>query len=42
LRTALRLATLFSSVKLFLQFALTFWTLHLGYGYFRDEFYSNA
>jgi 4-amino-4-deoxy-L-arabinose transferase-like glycosyltransferase len=39
LRSALRLASLFALAKLLLQFALTLWTLHLGYGYFRDEFY---
>lgn len=39
LRAALRLAAAFAAVKLLLQFALTLWTLHLGYGYFRDEFY---
>ncbi len=39
LRGALQIAALFSGIKLFLQFALTLWTLHLGYRYFRDEFY---
>ncbi len=39
LRSALRLAVLFASLKLLLQFALTLWSAHLGYGYFRDEFY---
>jgi Dolichyl-phosphate-mannose-protein mannosyltransferase len=39
LRDALRVAAIFAAVKLALQFALTLWTLHLGYGYFRDEFY---
>jgi Dolichyl-phosphate-mannose-protein mannosyltransferase len=39
LRQALRLAVIFAVVKLALQFALTLWTEHLGYGYFRDEFY---
>ncbi len=39
LREALRLAVLFAAVKLALQFALTLWTEHLGYSYFRDEFY---
>jgi hypothetical protein len=39
LRRALRLAVIFAAVKLALQFALTLWTEHLGYGYFRDEFY---
>jgi hypothetical protein len=39
LREALRLAVIFAAAKLLLQFALTLWTVHLGYGYFRDEFY---
>src|ERR1700733_13409706 len=39
LRDALRVAAIFAAAKLLLQFALTLWTLHLGYGYFRDEFY---
>ncbi len=39
LRQAVRLAVVFAAVKLALQFALTLWTGHLGYGYFRDEFY---
>ena len=39
LRDALRLAAIFAAAKLLLQFALTLWTLHLGYSYFRDEFY---
>ena len=39
LRSALQLATLSFLLKLVLQFVLTLWTLHLGYGYFRDEFY---
>ena len=39
LHNALRLAALFALIKLLLQFALTLWTTHLGYGYFRDEFY---
>src|SRR6201994_2674318 len=39
LRAALRLALLFAAIKLLLQFALTLWTQHIGYGYFRDEFY---
>jgi hypothetical protein len=39
LRAALRLAAAFAAVKLLLQFALTTYTSHLGYGYFRDEFY---
>ena len=39
LHNALRLAGLFALIKLLLHFALTLWTTHLGYGYFRDEFY---
>src|SRR5271168_577581 len=39
LRQALRLAVTFAAVKLALQFALTLWTQHIGYSYFRDEFY---
>ena len=30
---------LFAAIKLVLQFALTLWTQHIGYSYFRDEFY---
>ena len=36
--TAVRVSV-FAAVKLALQFALTLWTEHLGYSYFRDEFY---
>lgn len=39
LRDALIFAGLFAGIKLLLQFALTLWTTHLGYSYFRDEFY---
>ncbi|HEY4008648.1 MAG TPA: glycosyltransferase family 39 protein [Acidobacteriaceae bacterium] len=39
LRSALRLALLFAAIKLIVQFALTVYTTHLGYDYFRDEFY---
>ncbi len=39
LRAALQLAAAFAVAKLLLQCALTLWTTHLGYGYFRDEFY---
>ena len=39
LTSTLRLALLFAVVKLAFQFALTLWTEHIGYGYFRDEFY---
>jgi hypothetical protein len=38
-RSTQRLALIFAAAKLALQFALTLWTEHLGYGYFRDEFY---
>ena len=36
---ALKLALISAALKLGLQFALTLWTEHLGYSYFRDEFY---
>ncbi len=39
LRQALHLALFFAAVKLAVQFGLTLWTAHLGYSYFRDEFY---
>ena len=39
LAQALRLAMAFAAAKLLLTFALTLWTQHLGYSYFRDEFY---
>ena len=39
LQDALRLSLLFAAIKLLFQFALTLYTEHLGYGYFRDEFY---
>ena len=35
----LKLSACFADLKLFVQFALTLWTEHLGYSYFRDEFY---
>ncbi len=35
----MKLAAVFAAVKLLLHFALTLWTEHLGYSYFRDEFY---
>ena len=38
-KPALKLALIFAALKLGLQFALTLWTEHLGYSYFRDEFY---
>jgi hypothetical protein len=39
LRQAVRVALIFAAVKLAFQFALTLWIEHLGYSYFRDEFY---
>ena len=39
LHSALKLAAATAAVRLALQFALTLWSVHLGYGYFRDEFY---
>jgi 4-amino-4-deoxy-L-arabinose transferase-like glycosyltransferase len=39
LRQAIRLAALFAALKLLLHFVLTLWSQHVGYGYFRDEFY---
>jgi len=39
LRSALKLAAIFGVVKLLLTFALTLYTTHIGYSYFRDEFY---
>jgi hypothetical protein len=36
---ALRLAATFAAANLLLTFALTLWSTHIGYGYFRDEFY---
>jgi len=39
LHNALRLAAGFAIARLLFQFALTLWSSHLGYGYFRDEFY---
>jgi hypothetical protein len=38
-RSALKLAAAFAIVKLLFQFTLTLYTQHIGYGYFRDEFY---
>jgi hypothetical protein len=38
-RPALRLAVAFAAVKLLFTFALTLYTQHIGYSYFRDEFY---
>ena len=39
MRAALTLAASFALAKLLFQFALTLYTTHIGYGYFRDEFY---
>jgi hypothetical protein len=39
LRAAIRLAAAFAVAKLLFTFALTLYTQHIGYGYFRDEFY---
>jgi hypothetical protein len=39
LHAALRLAALFAVLKLALQIAANLWQAHLGWGYFRDEFY---
>ena len=38
-RPVLRLALGFAAAKLALHFVLTLWTTHIGYSYFRDEFY---
>jgi hypothetical protein len=39
LRPALYLALLFAIVKLVFHIAAALWQTHIGYGYFRDEFY---
>ena len=39
LRAALRLAFLFAAIKLVIHVAANLWESHIGYGYFRDEFY---
>ncbi|HMH14043.1 MAG TPA: glycosyltransferase family 39 protein [Edaphobacter sp.] len=39
LRSALKLAALFAAIKLVLHIATNLWQAHIGYGYFRDEFY---
>ena len=36
---ALRLALLFAAIKLIFHIASALWQQHIGYGYFRDEFY---
>jgi hypothetical protein len=38
-RPAIRLALVFSTIKLVLHIATTMWEAHIGWGYFRDEFY---
>jgi hypothetical protein len=38
-RAALRLAFLFATIKLVVHVAANLWEAHIGYGYFRDEFY---
>jgi len=39
LHDALRLALLFAAIKLAIHVAANLWESHIGYGYFRDEFY---
>src|ERR1700733_11832933 len=39
LRPALRLASAFAALTFALHLFTILWTQHLGYGYFRDEFY---
>jgi hypothetical protein len=39
LREAIRLGLLFACVKLALHIVTNLWEAHIGYGYFRDEFY---
>jgi hypothetical protein len=39
LHAALRLTLLFGLIKLALHFVTNLWEAHIGYGYFRDEFY---
>ena len=39
LEDALRLAALFAAIKLVIHIAANAWQAHLGWGYFRDEFY---
>jgi len=39
LQPALRLALAFASIKLLLHIAANLWQAHIGWGYFRDEFY---
>ena len=39
LRAAIKLALIFAAIKLVLHIATNLWEAHIGYGYFRDEFY---
>src|SRR6185312_3934318 len=39
LKSALRLALFFTAIKFALHLATNLWQAHLGWGYFRDEFY---
>ncbi len=39
LSAALRLALLFAAIKLLVHLAANVWEAHIGWGYFRDEFY---
>jgi hypothetical protein len=39
LRPALLLAAWFASITFLVHFLSSLWGMHLGYGYFRDEFY---
>src|SRR5580692_2803261 len=38
-RAAVRLALVFAAIKFALHFATNLWQAHIGWGYFRDEFY---
>ena len=39
LHAAIRLALLFAAIKLIFHILCNAWQMHIGYGYFRDEFY---
>lgn len=39
LRSALRLASVFAALKILFHIVSALWQRHIGYGYFRDEFY---
>ena len=39
LKQALQFAVMFALIKLAIQVGATIYTTHIGYGYFRDEFY---